>query len=561
MSVRSRKITRRQKTVSGLALIIMPLIGGCGEFFAQKPTEIESQRIRDRIKAIQPVAEPNITKPAVYQMPPKIVKQTVGGTEEWKLFYFCRHHTAVELAGIVTEQFGSKLFDKEGKETVLPDYKVSSNAATNQLIVRCPAIEDIEAVLETLQMIDVPPVQVKIECIISEVYADKTLDWETTVEIGDLLGEDISAGGSAELWGSDVIDLLQESTPLPAFPGASLRDVARSKMGLKVGYFSEDHDFLALVDMLESKGYLKILMSPTLEVVNGQRARIESLEKVPLDKMYLYDREGFVESRTEYVDVIDALEVTPHVFADNYIGLETTALIGSKNIPEGVKQIRIVTKREIYNKENRIRQGESLVIGGIRKSEEHSVIRGVPLLKDVPVLGVLFSSKDYEERAVETVFILTPTISTGGIPNKEMVEEVRRKHEQPDYPKELQDAIMDPLGFEAREREHELKLQELEEQRQQAATEKDKARQELRQAKAEVQQANTAVEKARQETAKARVLAEAERRRAEEALMQAEKAEAKAKRLKEEAEKGKAEAEELKAEAEKAKGQAAKQEG
>ncbi|MHC4362278.1 MAG: type II secretion system protein GspD, partial [Planctomycetota bacterium] len=524
MSVRSRKITRRQKTVSGLALIIMPLIGGCGEFFAQKPTEIESQRIRDRIKAIQPVAEPNITKPAVYQMPPKIVKQTVGGTEEWKLFYFCRHHTAVELAGIVTEQFGSKLFDKEGKETVLPDYKVSSNAATNQLIVRCPAIEDIEAVLETLQMIDVPPVQVKIECIISEVYADKTLDWETTVEIGDLLGEDISAGGSAELWGSDVIDLLQESTPLPAFPGASLRDVARSKMGLKVGYFSEDHDFLALVDMLESKGYLKILMSPTLEVVNGQRARIESLEKVPLDKMYLYDREGFVESRTEYVDVIDALEVTPHVFADNYIGLETTALIGSKNIPEGVKQIRIVTKREIYNKENRIRQGESLVIGGIRKSEEHSVIRGVPLLKDVPVLGVLFSSKDYEERAVETVFILTPTISTGGIPNKEMVEEVRRKHEQPDYPKELQDAIMDPLGFEAREREHELKLQELEEQRQQAATEKDKARQELRQAKAEVQQANTAVEKARQETAKARVLAEAERRRAEEALVQAEKA-------------------------------------
>ncbi|MHC4648741.1 MAG: hypothetical protein ACYTBJ_25065 [Planctomycetota bacterium] len=552
MSIRKRKICHGRKLVWALSVNFMALSCGCGDFFAQKPTEIQSRRIREEVRTIRRVADPNIPIPDIYQAPPKIVEQMVGGGSEWKLFYFCRHHTAGQLSEMVNQQFAHKVFDEKGKSTTLADYTVSSNPATNQLVARCPTRNDIDAVLEFLEMVDVPPIQVKIDCLISEIYADKTLDWETTLEIGDLLGEDITMGGSAQLWGSDVIDLVQEHPPLPAFPGASLREVARSKMGLKIGYLSEKHDFLALVDLLESKGYLKVLMNPSLEVVNGQKARIESSEKVPLEQVFLRDRDGFVESRLEYIDVVDALEVIPHVFADGYIGLETTALIGSKSVPEGVKQVRIVTKREIYNKENRIRQGESLVIGGIRKSEEHSVVRGVPLLKDIPGLGVLFSSKDYEERAVETIFILTPTISTGGIPNAEMVERIRRKHQRPEYPDEIQDAIKDPLGFDAREEEHERKLQELEKQQREAAIEKQKARRGLREAEAEVQQATAAVQKAREEVVKAQQSAEAEKKKAAEAVSQAEEATTKAERIRAEAEKAMAEAEKAKAEAEKA---------
>ncbi len=462
---------------------------------------------------IRPVSDANIPVPGVYKAPPRIVEQMVGGAAEWKLFYFCRHHTSDQLAKMVDEQFAHKLFNEKGKSTTAADYTVSSNPATNQLIARCPTNNDVQAVLQFLEMVDVAPIQVKIDCLISEVYADKTLDWETTIDVLNLLGEDIRMGGSASLFGSDVLELIQEQTPLPAFPGASLREVARSKMGLKIGYASVEHDFLAVVDLLESKGYLKVLMNPSLEVVNGQKARIESSEKVPLEKIFLRDRDGFVETRTEYVDVVDALEIIPHVFADGYIGLETTALIGSKSVPEGVKQIRIVTKREIYNEENRIRQGESLVIGGIRKSEEHSVVRGVPLLKDIPGLGVLFSSKDYEERAIETIFILTPTISTGGIPNDKMVQQLREKHARPDYPKDLQEVILDPLGFEARDRNHELQLRNLQEKR--FAAERGQARAEdaVRRAEGQLEQARAQVKKAVTEAQMAK--AEAERANAE----------------------------------------------
>jgi len=559
MDIKSPLIARSRPLAATMAVALMLLVGGCGEAFEQKSTELQSDMIRREVSRIKPAKNLNVDMPPVYTAPPRMVKQIVGGAEEWKLFYFCKHHLSDALKNMVNEQFAHKLFNEKGKSTTTADYTVSSSPATNQLIVRCPTRNDVDAVLQFLDMVDVAPIQVRIDCLISEIYADKTLDRETTLEIGDLLGESITAGGSAKLFGADVLELIQEQSGnipfLPAFPGASLREVARAKMGLKVGYFNKKHDFLALVDLLESKGYLKILMNPSLEVVNGQKARIESSEMVPLEKISLRDRDGFVETRTDYVDVVDALEITPHVFADGYIGLETTALIGSKNIPEGVKQIRIVSKRQIYNKENRIRHGQSLVIGGIRKSEEHAVVRGVPFLKDIPAIGALFSSKDYEQRATETIFILTPTISTGGRPNKVVLDEIRRKHApvlQPDKPEQYQQPVQpeqykqyrqpdrqgtntDPLGLDSLQQSLDMKLQQLQPNRFETVN--------------RTQNTNT-WSRAKNQT----LHAEAAR-----ASAQAELAKAQTAKLKAEIEKARAEAEKAKAEAEMMKARAIKE--
>jgi Flp pilus assembly secretin CpaC len=544
----SQKISRSQTLIAILVVITTPWISGCGDFFATSPTNRQADKILSDLRRVTITPEPNIPIPEFYTAPPKITQQMVGGAPEWKLFYFCRNHLSDEMRIWVHEMFATKLFNKKGQSTTLRDYTVTSIPATNQLVVRCPTKEDVDSVLEFLEEVDIEPVQVNIDCLISEVYADKTLDWETSIEIGNLLGEDITAGGSARLFGQDVLELIQETLPLPAFPGASLREVARAKMGLKIGYISEKHDFLAMIDLLESKGYLKVLMNPSLEVVNGKKAKILSSEKVPLEKIFLRDREGFVESKTEYVDVIDSLEIIPHVFANGYIGLETTAQIGSKNIPEGVKQMRIVSKREIFNQENRIRYGQSLVIGGIRKSEEHSVVRGVPILKDIPVLGPLFSSKDYEERATETIFILTPTISTGGIPREEMLEDVKRKHSAPPATEDIRDAITDPFGFNARERESERRAAEAEEARIKAEEEKAKARSAAREADEQAKKAQAETEKVKEKAAAAEKQAQTE----------AEKAKAELEKAKAEVEKAKADAQKATAEADKAKADAAK---
>jgi len=471
--------------------------GGCAEFFAHKPVELQSRKILSDLSRIKIIPDPNIPIPDVYKDPPKVVEQVVDGKTEMKLFYFCKYHTSDHLAEIVDEQFGRTLFDEEGKSTIVPNYTVTSNPATNQLIVRCPTAKDIDAVQEFLQEVDIPPIQVRIDCIISEIYADNTLDWETTLAIEDLFGENITLGGKTT----------SDGELLPAFPGAALRDTARSRFGLKVGYASTSSDFQALVDLLQSRGYLKILMNPSLEVINGQTAKIMSSEHVPLQTITVRSTQSdYMETTTEYIDVIDSLEITPHVFADGYIGLETTVTLGSKAIPEGVKQVPIVTKREISNKENRIRHGESLIIGGIRKSEERAVVRGIPVLKDIPLIGVLFSSKDFEERATETLFIITPTISTGGIPNEDVVEQLRRKHTSPLSPEVLrEEAFLDPLGIEAHKRSLKEKARQTDDALVKSEADKSEALHRARQAGQQADLARAEAEAARTQARQAAI--------------------------------------------------------
>jgi F0F1-type ATP synthase epsilon subunit len=96
--------------------------------------------------------------------------------------------------------------------------------------------------------------------------------------------------------------------------------------------------------------------------------------------------------------------------------------------------------------ENRIKPGESLVIGGMRKSEKRSVVRGVPFFKDIPIVGILFSSKDFEEKATEIIFILTPSISSGSVEHAGIVEEIRKKHASPKYKTGLDGILGDPFG-------------------------------------------------------------------------------------------------------------------
>ncbi len=468
--------TGHSRRIAVCAILFILLCGGCSDFFAHKPSELHSKAILKELEQIRPVSDPNIEVPYIYKEPPAILETKKGV----KLFYFTQHHTVDKLAGLIKEQLG---------------YVVSQSPATNQLIIECPTPEEAGMVIEFLGQIDVPPIQVKIDCIISELYADLTMDRETTLKIENLFGENIYLGGK-------TVDHVLKA----AFPGASLRDEARELMGLKVGYV--DEDFIALVDLLVSRGYLKILMNPTLEVVNGETAKIEARDYVPIPKEVKAEGANVLPyMTTEYQWVVDSLEITPHVFADGYIGLETSAQIGSKSTPEGVKQIPIITERKVTNKENRIRHGESLIIGGIRKSEERDVIRGVPVLKDIPLLGLLFSSRDFEERAKEVIFIITPTISTGGVPNEQMVEKIRKKHEPPSI-----FDVLDAQNYETGEQpaNEQVRLKsEAEDALLRAEAEEAKARRTIIEANQRVKRARSEAEKATAEAEKA--TAEAER--------------------------------------------------
>jgi len=557
MSNRLFKFTGGSKAAWGFLILAAFCFSGCGDFFAHKPTELQTRLILNELRRIE--ENPNVKNPLpeLYRRPAERINAS-GGV---KLFYFCKNHSADKLAGLVNTQFSQFFRTAEGKEYPKPTYSVSPNPATNQLIIHCPNDQETDNVVEFLQKVDVPPIQVNVDCLILERFADVTMDWETSIEIDNLFGEKITLGGKEG----------------PEFPGASLRESKRAEFGLDIGYWNqklEPHEFRAIVDILVSRGFLKILMNPILETINGQKAAITARDYAPLQK--IMEKPGFDEpfNLTEYQWVEDKLEVTPHVYADGSVGLETYVMLSSRSKPEGVVQTSIITERFVKVDENRIRPGHSLVIGGLRKSEERSVIRGVPFFKDIPVIGILFSSKDFEEKATEVIFILTPSISSGGVEYTKMMEDVRQKHARPKYETGLHETLTDPFGGAAYTEHVEEQAARAEFERLKAEIEKAEALEEVGQikekllktaeevlaerakvtkAKSEAQRAQKEAKKAKAQIDKAKTEVEKMKAEAEKARKEAEKAKTDVEKAKKEAEKAKNEAEEAKKEADEAK--------
>jgi len=144
------------------------VLSGCGDFFNIKPTELESRVVLDELSQVresQHIANP---LPEVYRQPPSRV--TVGGGV--KLFYFTRHLPVKQLADLVAQQL--KL-------------KIAQNPATNQLVVYCADEAQADVAEQYLEMVDVPPVQVNIDCLILERFGDVTMDWATTLFVQNFL--------------------------------------------------------------------------------------------------------------------------------------------------------------------------------------------------------------------------------------------------------------------------------------------------------------------------------------------------------------------------------------
>ena len=527
-----------------VAVLFLGALGvqGCQDWPDERVTAIEAQNILRDLSRIEPVPDANNPLPAIYMSEPMKMKQTVGGAEEWKLIYYCQYHTADKLETLIDDQFSSKIFDAKGKSTTLPNFGITANTPSNQLIVRCQTEADIDAILEVIRAIDVAPIQVRVECMVSEVYSDLTMDRETTLEIQNLLGEGINLSGPAGQ---------------AAFPGAALRDSTRETFGLNVGVSmgdKEGHLFEALVDILVSRGYIKILMNPTLTIVNGQTANIQSSQHLPLQEITYQYTTGtpYLKTQTEYYDILDSLEITPHVYGDGTIGLETTIQMASHLTPEGIDQVPIVTERTITNKENRIRHGESLIIGGLRKTEKRDVIRGMPILKDIPILNLIFSGRDFEERATETLFILTPTISVGGRPNRESVQMLRERHRSP-MTQGLHEQLFDPLAFRAREDEDAREIEAARMAQQQSQNERNAARLEVIETGHQINSLSAELEEAKTKAQEASS-------KADQADSKAKAAEAKAQQAAAEAQKAREEAEKARVEAEKAKNKTAEPE-
>jgi type IV pilus assembly protein PilQ len=174
-------------------------------------------------------------------------------------------------------------------------------------------------------------------------------------------------------------------------------------------------DLALLIDALATRRGVNILSNPKITTLDNEKAEIKVTTGKPYYTSTDYEYEGGkwkVERTWQVKDVGVTLSVTPHIGKDDYIlteiATEVSTLEGMAG--EGTDNpYPIITTRKSDNKVM-IKDGDTLIIGGLIREEETASYSGVPGFSKVPVLKYLFGRKHTTKSKRELVIFVTPRI-------------------------------------------------------------------------------------------------------------------------------------------------------
>jgi pilus assembly protein CpaC len=169
----------------------------------------------------------------------------------------------------------------------------------------------------------------------------------------------------------------------------------------------------ALVQALERAGLIRTLAEPNLTAISGESAKFHAGGKFPIPMISGNGLERQVTIHWETFGV--QVEFKPVVMSEGRISLRIAAdvselssdgavTVSDLNIP-ALKVRRAETTLELPS-------GGTLAMAGLLSDQTRQNVEGVPGVKDVPILGTLFRSNDYQKRESELVILVTPYLAT-----------------------------------------------------------------------------------------------------------------------------------------------------
>ncbi len=161
--------------------------------------------------------------------------------------------------------------------------------------------------------------------------------------------------------------------------------------------------YSAKINALVSNGNAKILSQPKVTTVNGKQARILIGDRIPVQTSTVAN--GTTSTSTTYVDTGIKLTYTPVVGADGQITANVRTEVSTPQLVSDIKQYQVTTREAETNV--RMKDGETMVIGGLIGSQESKTFSKVPFLGDLPILGTLFRSVSNTGSESEIVIFLT----------------------------------------------------------------------------------------------------------------------------------------------------------
>lgn len=316
---------------------------------------------------------------------------------------------------------------------------VQVNEPTNTLIVR-DVSEGIANARELAARLDVQTPQVAIQGLIFEADTSTELDlgirWGAAYKAGPGTGNPtgrnfpgrIGIGGAGP---NTNVDANGDRVPIMVdFPAGAVKPGSGSTLNLLLGSLSGAEAIDAQITALEQAGKGKVISRPKVITLNNSEASIESLEiiyvRLPPSGTSINTGQGGNAGgngvATQAIDTGIILKVKPQVSSDGYVLMD---LFVKSSVPSEQKTDEI--PNEISRQATSrvlVREGETVVIGGVYRQRAANAMTGMPWLSKIPVLGWLFkTTRDFDNRQELLVFI-TPRVvwrpaAPGGLPSAE----------------------------------------------------------------------------------------------------------------------------------------------
>lgn len=293
--------------------------------------------------------------------------------------------------------------------------QVSADTRARYLVVTdVPAV--VEQVRALLLSLDLPVRQVAINSMVVDAVlnddASTGVDWLLSAvrrqsRRDAALGTDRFVGNLQEL----ALDSDMRFSDTPA--GA-----------LTFGILSGDIDLRGLIQAEVRNQNGTLLSNPTVVTVENKPARIIIAQEIPYIELVQTDLGGS-QTNTEFKEVGTTLEVTPRVTHDDHVlvdisGKESGTIGEFNGVP-------IEDKREVETT-LRVKNGQTVFIAGLRKNDNDTTVRKLPILGDIPGLNVLFRSNVRTERVNELLIFLTCNVLPDEVP--ELTAYEQEKHDE-----------------------------------------------------------------------------------------------------------------------------------
>jgi len=161
---------------------------------------------------------------------------------------------------------------------------------------------------------------------------------------------------------------------------------------------------------LEETSTGKIISAPKIVTMEGVKATIKQGSEIP----YVTPASGTSPATISFKEALLKLEVTPKITDEGKISMEIKAnndqpdyvnmIVGTTNPP--IKKSEIDSKVVVQN-------GDTVVIGGIVKTNDNKTVSGLPWLQKIPVLGWLFKTENIDKEKTQLLIFITPKILQG----------------------------------------------------------------------------------------------------------------------------------------------------